>query len=651
LRIALIPLALVLTAALSVAPLDLSSLGSGEPIGRSFTYGVDKGGTWTWDQAWTASARFTPCKEPFLDFGFSPDVYWLRLDWIKSDGSPKELWLAQWATRVGKVDVRFRDRATWTEGPFFSGIDQKDDHRLPKHFPSVYPLPAVSQGSLLVRIESTTSLSFIPAICDSPTLAFEDAMSYAGLGLMSGFFLLMLLFNLFMLTTIRDRFYLWYTFYLLSFWAYLLLYTGVLKSLAPGLEPYLTPTFFLSELLLFVTSWIFASKVNRFEVWKGTVWARRSLFSIVVVLLGVYFLGNRRTANELILLTSAIVMLGIEAGTILQMIRGNHLSRFFAAGWSCMLVSIGWMTFGSIGSLGPTTNMFGDTILLIFGVMVEMTCFAGALAVRVRSMQKEFDRFQERNSQAARLGTLGLLTAQVGHEINTPNHIIALNASLLSSLHRTIKEDRIRAREDGLAETLNEDSKLGETEPLVKAILTASGQINQVLTRLRAEVRPQDQPVPLDLGLVARQTAKLYELRWREETYRLSVRTPDTPVIVLGVEFRLQQLVVNLVTNALHSLADRDKAVTLTIEALGREAILTVADEGRGMSQEVQAMLGTPFFTTRRSQDGTGLGWGLCQEIVREHRGRVELESQVGIGTTVRVRFPCASTAGSRSVD
>jgi signal transduction histidine kinase len=277
--------------------------------------------------------------------------------------------------------------------------------------------------------------------------------------------------------------------------------------------------------------------------------------------------------------------------------------------------------------------------------MVETTVFSAALAVRVRSMQKEFDRFQERNAQADRLGTLGLLTAKVGHEINTPNHVIALNASLLDSLHRQVREDRMRAREDGLREVRDEDSRLRQAQPLVNAIIKASGQINQVLSNLRSEIRPQDPPVRVDLGLVVLQTAQLYEARWRQESSRMAVRTPGAPVVILGVEFRLQQLIVNLVTNSLHSLADRDKAVFLSVETRDGQAVLIVADEGQGMTPEVQARLGTPFFTTRRAQDGTGFGWGLCQEIVKEHEGCLELESRIGAGTTVRALFPIPNVA------
>jgi signal transduction histidine kinase len=497
-------------------------------------------------------------------------------------------------------------------------------------------------------MESTTSLCFMPMICDDSTLTFYDAISYASIGIVLGFLFLMILFNIFMLLTIRDPLYLWYTLYLLTFMTYLMEYSGFLQSLILGLRPFIACAAQPMEGLLVLAAWTFADKANRFEVWKGTVWIRRTLYASILAVLALDFLGEQRLASELVLSISGAMLLVADAGTILQLLHGNRLSRFFVVGWSCLLVSFGWLILGAMGVPGPFMNMVGNLVSILVGVMIETTCFSLALAFRFRFMQRELESFQERNSQADRLGTLGLMAAQVGHEISAPNHVIALNASLLTSLHHKVKEDRDRLREDGLSEAPDDSGKLVEAESLVKAIVKASGQIHQVLTNLRSEVRPQDRPVPVDLGMVLRLTSELNEIRWRQDTSRMTVQTPATPVIIEGVEFRLQQLIVNLVTNALHSLGDRDKAVQLRVEARGNEAILTVADEGQGMSAEVQARLGTPFFTTRWSQEGSGFGWGLCQEIVKEHKASLELQSRPGAGTTVRVRFPYASVSGSR---
>jgi signal transduction histidine kinase len=284
------------------------------------------------------------------------------------------------------------------------------------------------------------------------------------------------------------------------------------------------------------------------------------------------------------------------------------------------------------------SRFFDVGISFSAAIFVLMLGLNAVIRIITLARQETERKNEELNATRDRLRTLGLLTAQVGHELNSPNHVIALNALLLETLYTDLRQERVRAREDG-AELPDEESRLISAFPIIKAIVKASGQIGQVLTNLRSEVRPQDAAAVLDLGQVVRQTAELYELRWREDTNRMRIETPRHPIVMRGVEFRLQQLLINLVTNSLRALADREKSVTITVEQ-HEGAVLIVADEGVGMAPEVQAQLGTSFFTTRSAQQGTGFGWGLCQEIVQEHQGQIELQSQEGVGTTVTVRFP-----------
>ncbi len=284
------------------------------------------------------------------------------------------------------------------------------------------------------------------------------------------------------------------------------------------------------------------------------------------------------------------------------------------------------------------SRFFDVGISFAAAIFVLMLGLNAVIRIITLARQETERKNEELNATRDRLRTLGLLTAQVGHELNSPNHVIALNALLLETLYTKLRQDRIRAREDG-AELPDEEERIASAFPVIKAIVKASGQIGQVLTNLRSEVRPQDSAVVLDLGQVVRQTADLYELRWREETNRMRIETPRQPILIRGVEFRLQQLLINLVTNSLHALPDRERGVTVIVEQRDR-AVLSVIDEGVGMSDEIQAQLGTSFFTTRSAQQGTGLGWGLCQEIVQEHQGEIELHSREGAGTTVTVRFP-----------
>lgn len=102
---------------------------------------------------------------------------------------------------------------------------------------------------------------------------------------------------------------------------------------------------------------------------------------------------------------------------------------------------------------------------------------------------------------------------------------------------------------------------------------------------------------------------------------------------------KMTQVVINLVHNAALATGDGGEIEVAVEEPGGGAAVLTVADRGAGMTPEVLARLGEPFFTTRGDR-GSGLGVGICRRIVEEHGGTLTFESQVGRGTTARVRLP-----------
>jgi signal transduction histidine kinase len=106
---------------------------------------------------------------------------------------------------------------------------------------------------------------------------------------------------------------------------------------------------------------------------------------------------------------------------------------------------------------------------------------------------------------------------------------------------------------------------------------------------------------------------------------------------------KFAQVVINLVTNAVLATAAGDE-VAIAIEQRGPDAIVTVTDRGAGMTAEVVARLGEPFFTTR-GERGSGLGVGICMRIVAEHGGTLAFESAPGAGTTARVTLPALPEA------
>jgi signal transduction histidine kinase len=107
---------------------------------------------------------------------------------------------------------------------------------------------------------------------------------------------------------------------------------------------------------------------------------------------------------------------------------------------------------------------------------------------------------------------------------------------------------------------------------------------------------------------------------------------------------KFSQVVINLVSNAVLATGPGD-TIEVELDTDGRELLLAVSDRGVGMSPEVLAQLGQPFFTTRGDR-GSGLGVGICMQIVEEHGGSLTYSSEEGVGTQARVRLPLLEAHG-----
>jgi signal transduction histidine kinase len=127
-----------------------------------------------------------------------------------------------------------------------------------------------------------------------------------------------------------------------------------------------------------------------------------------------------------------------------------------------------------------------------------------------------------------------------------------------------------------------------------------------------------------------------------KHTTRFSLICEDRLPPVRGNASRLQQVVVNLVQNACHSLRSTSSAVEVATSTAdeGRCVRLCVRDEGVGIAEHDLSHVLDPFFTTRRTSGGMGLGLPVTRSIVEDHHGTLDIESKEGVGTTVTVVLP-----------
>ena len=235
----------------------------------------------------------------------------------------------------------------------------------------------------------------------------------------------------------------------------------------------------------------------------------------------------------------------------------------------------------------------------------------------------ERDRMRARLAQSERLASVGLLAAGVAHEINNPLAYTLLNLERVSEhLDAGHSLDELRKGVDDAIEGVR------RVQRIVRDLKTFSGPLQDGVTSVDVAAS-----VDAALKLAAN------ELRFRARVVRDLAPTPR----VRGNEARLTQVLLNLLMNAAYALPEGDASnheVRVRTSVAGSEVRVEVRDDGAGIAPENLARLFDLFFTTRSPGQGTGLGLSICHSIVSSFGGRIEVESELGRGSTFRVVLP-----------
>lgn len=257
--------------------------------------------------------------------------------------------------------------------------------------------------------------------------------------------------------------------------------------------------------------------------------------------------------------------------------------------------------------------------------------------------------------ESERLQALTLLAASVAHEIGNPLNALNIHAQLME---RELKKLRLilaggpetggafktairRARAPKApAETLQIISQMDQFLGVAKGEIT---RLDYIITQFLQAIRPTPMRLQVvSLNEVVHGALELLLPELENRGLLVSEKCDHTLPLAPLDPAQIKQVLVNLIKNAMQAM---NKGGELTVRT-GHDADtvwFSVADTGGGMPQEIIKRLFEPFYTTKAK--GTGLGLMIVQRIVREHRGRIEVESRVGLGTTFRVRLPLREPA------
>jgi PAS domain S-box-containing protein len=274
-------------------------------------------------------------------------------------------------------------------------------------------------------------------------------------------------------------------------------------------------------------------------------------------------------------------------------------------------------------------------------------CAFRDITERVR-LEEEARLKQAQLVHANRMATMGTIVSGVAHEINNPNNLIMFNVPLVAAAWQDaapVLEAYAREHGDFSLGGLPY-SEMREIVPrLLDGIADASQRIKTIVGSLKTLARrdrfhPDD---PVDVNEVVRMAVSILNHEILKGTGRFQTSYESGLPPVRGSARQLEQVVINLLTNALQSLPAAGRSIRVATRAVPAEGCveIRVEDEGVGMAREVLERITEPFFSTRQESGGLGLGLSICREIVTEHGGSLVFESEPGRGTTVRVRLPC----------
>ncbi|NDW02252.1 ATP-binding protein [Salipiger sp. PrR002] len=245
-----------------------------------------------------------------------------------------------------------------------------------------------------------------------------------------------------------------------------------------------------------------------------------------------------------------------------------------------------------------------------------------------RQVEADLRATQATLVQSEKMAALGRMSAAIVHEVSQP--LAAMEATLT-------------AAEFGLSRAPEQTAvRLQSARGLIRRMQRMTKHLKNFSRREAAPLSP------VAVTEVARSALALAQPRADAAGVQLQFTPPDRPLMVRAGQARLEQVLVNLLHNAIEAVEPGHGEVALAVETQGDELILRVRDNGPGIPPEVLPRVTEPFFSTKIGGEGLGLGLAICFEVVQQFGGRLDIRSGPGGGAEIAVILPLLETDDSK---
>jgi len=249
--------------------------------------------------------------------------------------------------------------------------------------------------------------------------------------------------------------------------------------------------------------------------------------------------------------------------------------------------------------------------------------------LREEEKSKEADfraRMEQQIIATERLASLGTLAAGVAHEINNPLAIIKESVGWMKLILNKEELAQIPRKQDFSKALGKIENAIESARRITHQLLGSVKETNSALAEIKVN-ELTDEAVDS-----VKKEAKNKDIEITQEIDPLAATIWSDP-------YKLRQVLINLITNAVHATGTGGK-ISIILENTGDDVALTVRDTGQGIPKENLKKIFEPFFSTKPPGEGTGLGLFVCRSIIEKLGGKMEVESQLGHGTSFCIRLP-----------
>ncbi|MBF0382888.1 MAG: PAS domain S-box protein [Magnetococcales bacterium] len=252
----------------------------------------------------------------------------------------------------------------------------------------------------------------------------------------------------------------------------------------------------------------------------------------------------------------------------------------------------------------------------------------------------------------ARLASLGVLAASVAHEINNPNSAIHFNNSILKrtwgdilSVLRRYSENIDQFSLGGMPA----EEAIEAIPRLMDGIERSTKRIKKIVGNLKHMARQDKGGMEQNVNIsdVIQAAISILQNQIKKYTDFCLLNAGDDLPLIRGNAQQLEQVIINVLLNALQSLPDRSRRIHLstTVDKTGENILIQIQDEGVGIAEDILKNITDPFFTTKETSGGTGLGLSISSDIISNHGGKIFFDSKVDEGTMVTIKLPTIPSA------